>query len=61
MSALSAWKFLFTQVSIVQIFQLVNKCFMNTFTNKLNCDCNWTWTHNHLVSKQTLNHLAKLT
>ena len=22
--------------------------------------CNWTWTHNHLVPKQTLNHLAKL-
>ena len=24
-------------------------------------DCNWTRTHNHLVHKQTLNHLAKLT
>ena len=23
-------------------------------------DCNWTHTHNHLVGKQTLNHLAKL-
>ena len=23
-------------------------------------DCNWTRTHNHLVHKQTLNHLAKL-
>ena len=23
-------------------------------------DCNWTWTHNHLVRKQTLNHLDKL-
>ena len=22
-------------------------------------DCNWTWTQNHLVDKQTLNHLAK--
>ena len=22
--------------------------------------CNWTWTHNHLVHKRTLNHLAKL-
>ena len=22
--------------------------------------CNWTWTQNHLVHKQTLNHLAKL-
>ena len=24
------------------------------------CDCNWTRTHNHLVHKWTLNHLAKL-
>ena len=24
------------------------------------CDCNWTRTQNHLVLKQTLNHLAKL-
>ena len=23
-------------------------------------DCNWTGTHNHLVHKRTLNHLAKL-
>ena len=23
-------------------------------------DCNWTRTHNHLVRKRTLNHLAKL-
>ena len=23
-------------------------------------DCNWTWTHNHLIRKWTLNHLAKL-
>ena len=23
-------------------------------------DCNWTGTHNHLVRKQTLNHLTKL-
>ena len=23
-------------------------------------DCNWTRSHNHLVCKQTLNHLAKL-
>ena len=23
-------------------------------------DCNWTRTHNHLVLKRTLNHLAKL-
>ena len=23
-------------------------------------DCNWTRTHNHLIHKRTLNHLAKL-
>ena len=23
-------------------------------------DCNWTRTHNHLVHKRTLDHLAKL-
>ena len=23
-------------------------------------DCNWIRTHNHLVHKQTLNHLAKM-
>ena len=23
-------------------------------------DCNWNWTHNHLVCKRTLNHLAQL-
>ena len=31
------------------------------FINKYNInDCNWTRTHNHLVCKRTLNHLAKL-
>ena len=28
--------------------------------SKRNSDSNWTWTHNHLVRKRTLNHLAKL-
>ena len=28
---------------------------------KISFDCNWTRTQNHLVLKQTLNHLAKLT
>ena len=28
--------------------------------NNIKSDCNWTLTHNHLVHKQTLNHLAKL-
>ena len=45
-----------------------NKCKVLTDTSKA-CsalkmhglsDCNWTRTHNHLVHKQTLNHLAKL-
>ena len=27
---------------------------------KIDGDSNWTRTHNHLVYKQTLNHLAKL-
>ena len=29
-------------------------------TCKTISDCNWTRTHNHLVRKRTLNHLAKL-
>ena len=29
-------------------------------TGNWNNDCNWTRTHNHLVRKRTLNHLAKL-
>ena len=35
---------------------------MKKKTNKQKClcDCNGTRTHNHLVRKQTLNHLAKL-
>ena len=28
--------------------------------NLSDCNCNWTRTHNHLVHKRTLNHLAKL-
>ena len=27
---------------------------------KARSDCNWTWSHNHLIYKRTLNHLAKL-
>ena len=33
-------------------FQGVNRLFLS--------DCNWTRSHNHLVHKQTLNHLAKM-
>ena len=42
------------------------KVFFNYFPeyqwwgNQLSSDCNWTRTQNHLVCKQTLNHLAKL-
>ena len=32
-----------------------------SFPYRLICDCNYTRTHNHLVGKQTLNHLAKQT
>ena len=28
--------------------------------HKFSNDCNWIRTHNHLVHKRTLNHLAKL-
>ena len=33
--------------------------YKNIFRN-ICSDCNWTRTHNHLVHKRTLNHLAKL-
>ena len=32
--------------------------FSTTSTTSIISDCNWTQTHNHLVHKQTLNHLA---
>ena len=32
-----------------------------TYINNCLSDCNWIRTHNHLVRKRTLNHLAKLT
>ena len=31
------------------------------FKSYKDCDRNWIRTHNHLVRKRTLNHLAKLT
>ena len=33
----------------------------NLQTTLILSDCNWIRTHNHLVDKQTLDHLAKLT
>ena len=32
----------------------------NGRNNSIDDDCNWTRTHNHLLRKRTLNHLAKL-
>ena len=33
---------------------------LNMSLDYLSCDCNRTWTKNHLVHKQTLNRLVKL-
>ena len=52
-----------------QIKQLTNEILelvqVEEFDKEINSsflgDCNWTRTHNHLVLKRTLNHLAKLT
>ena len=30
------------------------------FTSNYHITCNWTWTHNHLVHKRTLDNLTKL-
>ena len=32
---------------------------MKSYEYKLLTDCNWTRAQNHVVLKQTLNHLAK--
>ena len=46
-----AWLWtLFTRLIVINIVPLMN----------LLCSCNGTRTHNHLVRKPTLNHLAKL-
>ena len=42
-----------------------NHIFLKTFNSEFQAikvwsDCNWIRTHNHLVHKRTLNHLAKL-
>ena len=34
--------------------------FNNVIIGNHNINCNWTRTHNYLVHKRTLNHLAKL-
>ena len=45
---------------VVLVFKLLSLkvIFINRKDNL--SGCNWTRTHNHLVHKQTLNHLAKL-
>ena len=42
--------------SQLKLWYASQKCIFMTV-----CDCNWTRTHNHLVHKWKLNHLAKLT
>ena len=37
-----------------------NNAVIYYFSNLVDGDCNGIWTHNHLVRKRTLNHLAKL-
>ena len=47
---------------IEELFETLKKRYQNKFEEPMKgSDCNWTRTHNHLVRKQTLNHLAKLT
>ena len=42
-------------------FTLQSRTYVIFITNiSYLCDCNWTRTHDHLVQKRTLNHLAKL-
>ena len=38
----------------------IDKISLWIVTSAIISDCNWTRTHNHLVHKRTLNHLAKL-
>ena len=56
---------------VMYAFQSESTCYSCLNVNELlawsrceiwsSSDCNWTRTHNHLVHKWTLNHLAKLT
>ena len=45
---------------LIELFYPTNILFFlsTTSTTSIISDCNWTQTHNHLVHKQTLNHLA---
>ena len=44
-------------IIIIRYFQQLQKSIKIKVTKN---NCNWTRTHNHLVHKRTLNHLAKL-
>ena len=46
------------QIHDLEIFSLF--CSISVEAKLLLYDCNKIWIHNHLVCKQTLNHLAKL-
>ena len=48
-------------LSILLMFcQVSGSCFYKCdYYKDLLSDCNWTQTHNHLVRKRALNHLAK--
>ena len=48
-----------TKLKAIDTNSFVNKTKFSADTNTLS-DCNWIRTHNHLVHKRTLNHLAKL-
>ena len=43
-----------------ETFRRCSLCNFYYFLDKNFSDCNWIRTHNHLVHKRTLNHLAKL-
>ena len=52
--SLSSLSLLFIKVSLIILVH-------SSITLPTNlCDCNETRTHNHLIGKRTLNHLAKL-
>ena len=44
-------------VPLIFLQRFVDNCSYNI---NIFSDCNWIRTHNHLVHKRTLNHLAKL-
>ena len=55
------WLLLFyVAVATYYYYEKVRRTMRTAIVLYLN-HCNWTRTHNHLVRKRTLNHLAKLT